>query len=133
MQILPCENFIVMGIFWKSWPTFINLFGKAQTIKKVFQLFLKTKKEIAKKQAKNKEPKNWLFHWGQRFLKIATKKIKNIFDFFFFSKNKIFLFIVASFLIGPKCFALFSLCVLTQFNSFHSKFICSLFANLSCL
>jgi hypothetical protein len=25
------------------------------------------------------------------------------------------------------------LCVLTQFNSFHSKFICSLFANLSCL
>ncbi len=57
MQILPCEIFIVMGIFWKSWPTFINLFDKAQTIKKNSNSFWKQKKSLQKNKPKIKSQK----------------------------------------------------------------------------
>jgi hypothetical protein len=38
-----------------------------QTIKKIFQLFLKTKKELAEKQAENKEPKFGFFVEAEGF------------------------------------------------------------------
>jgi hypothetical protein len=47
----------------------------------------KKKKKLAEKQTKNKEPKNLAFSLRLKVYENRNKKIKNIFDFFSFSKK----------------------------------------------